>query len=120
VYLYVLAEASAEVDEGQRLQPEQIELVYWFANHPRQPERFTYDAGMHAAAGQRLGLLVAEIAAMGETAWPLASSTGPCRRCSYQTLCEREAGILLGETEEDELGDEPLDLDLEQIPEIEF
>lgn len=120
VYRYVLAEAGAEVNEGQRLAPEQVELVYWFAGQPQQTERLAYGAAGHAAAGQRIRSLVAEIAALDVPTWPLTSRTECCRSCSYQTLCGQEAGLITEEEVEDELEAELLELDLEQIAEIAF
>jgi len=121
VYLYVLAEASPELNDGRRLDEEQVELLYWFAERPRQPERFTYDARAHARAGERLRAMVAEIAAVEAEEWPLAEDTRHCRFCRYQTLCGRERDPAWDGIEaeiEPEL--DPADLDLEQIAEIEF
>lgn len=120
VYRYVLAEAGSEVNGGQRLAPEQIELVYWFANHPHQTERFAYDAATHAAAGERLRSVVAEIAELKTPTWPLATGIDECSRCPYQTLCGREVGTRAEEAMEHEPAAESLELDLEQIAEIEF
>jgi RecB family exonuclease len=120
VYRYVLAEASAQVNDGQPLAPEQVELVYWFAGHPQQTERFAYGASAHGAAGQRLQSLVSEIASVERGRWPLTSDQNSCRRCPYQTLCGREGRVVGLEIPEDEVSGESLDLDLEQIAEIEF
>ncbi len=120
VYRYVLVEAGADVNEGQPLAPEQVELVYWFADQPQQTERFTYDAAAHAAAGRRLGSLVAEIAAQEMTDWPVTSRAEHCRHCPYQTLCGRGAGIMPEGAIEHESGSDSLEFDLEQIAEIEF
>jgi hypothetical protein len=120
VYRYVLTEAGAVVNRGQRLPPEQVGLVYWFAGRPEQTERFAYDAEAHAAAGRRIRSLVAEIAALDLATWPLTSRRQDCRRCPYQTLCEQEAGLLAQDAIEDELEAEPWELDLEQIAEVEF
>ena len=119
-YLYVLVEASAEVNEGQPLAPEQVELVYWFANHPQQSQRFTYDSAAHTAAGRRLGSLIAGIAAVDAPEWALTSRTEHCRVCPYRTLCEQEGGPVPEGAVEPEPEAETLDLDLEQIAEIEF
>ncbi len=120
VYRYVLTEASAEVNAGQRLAPEQVELVYWFAGRPQQTERFTYDAAAHAAADRRLCSLVTEIASLEAPTWPLTSRSDDCRRCPYQTLCGRDAGIVREEAMEREPATDSLEFDLEQIAEVEF
>jgi len=120
VYLYVLVEASAQVNEGQPFAPEQVELLYWFANHPQQSERFTYDTAAHTAAGRRLRSLIAEIAAVDMAEWVLTPRTEHCRTCPYRTLCGREGGPTPGEAVEPEPEADPVDFDLEQIAEIEF
>jgi CRISPR/Cas system-associated exonuclease Cas4 (RecB family) len=120
VYLYVLVEASAEVNEGQPLAPAQVELLYWFANHPQQSERFTYDRAAHTVAGRRLGSLGAEIATVDMAEWALTPRTEHCRNCPYRTLCDREGGPTPGEAVVPETEVEAVDFDLEQIAEIEF
>jgi hypothetical protein len=42
VYRYVLVEGGAALNGGQRWQPDQVEMVYWFADHPDRPERLPY------------------------------------------------------------------------------
>jgi RecB family exonuclease len=121
VYLYVLAEASAELNDGSRLAEEQVELLYWFANRPQRPERFTYNARAHAQAGERLRAMVAEIGAVEAGEWPTAANAGHCRCCRYQTLCDRERTPAWDGVEaETDLELDPADLDREQIAEIEF
>jgi CRISPR/Cas system-associated exonuclease Cas4 (RecB family) len=121
VYLYVLAEASAELNDGRRLAEEQVELVYWFANHPQRPERFTYDARAHARAGERLQAMVTEIGAVKAGEWPTAANAGHCRFCRYQTLCDREQALEWDGVEAETDAEPGLpDPDLEQIAEIEF
>jgi CRISPR/Cas system-associated exonuclease Cas4 (RecB family) len=119
VYRYVLAEAGTQLNGGSPFRPEQIELVYWFANYPQQVERFPYDAAQHERAGAALDSLVAEIAAREEQEWPLAPDPAHCQYCTYRTLCGRETGKGAPHDEpEADLSD--LDIDLEQIAEIEF
>jgi CRISPR/Cas system-associated exonuclease Cas4 (RecB family) len=120
VYRYVLAEAGAQVNGGERLAPEQIELLYWFAGQPGQQTRLTYDAAEHAAAGQRIRSLVAEITGVDAPNWPQAPQASACSGCPYQTLCGREAGLLAEAETEDELDAELVMPDLEQIAEIAF
>jgi CRISPR/Cas system-associated exonuclease Cas4 (RecB family) len=119
VYLYVLVEASAELNDGRRLAEDQVELLYWFADRPQRPERFTYDARAHTRAGKRLGDLVSEIAAVEAGEWPRTESTRQCRFCRYQTLCDPERSPDWdGTAIEPEI--DSADLDLEQIAESEF
>jgi CRISPR/Cas system-associated exonuclease Cas4 (RecB family) len=123
VYPYLLVRAGAHLNGGQPLQPERVEMVYWFANIPDDPERFTYDAARYRADEQRLTGLIEEIASLGEDVWHLTSQERHCRYCRYLSLCRR--GVAPGPFDEveDELepGDDlDFDLDFEQIAEIAF
>lgn len=120
VYRYVLVEASAHLNGGVRFRPEQVELIYWFAHFPGQVERFSYSAEQHAAVGNDLSALIAEIAARSHPTWPLDASQGTCIYCPYQTLCGRERSTEQEEEVEPEADEDPWEIDLEQIVEIEF
>jgi CRISPR/Cas system-associated exonuclease Cas4 (RecB family) len=120
VYRYLAVEAGAEFNGGQRPQPEQVEMVYWFANDGGATERFPYDAAQYTADRGYLAGLIAEIAARDEEIWPLTPDVRQCRFCNYRSLCER--GVkpgFLGEFEDDLEPDE-VEIDLEQVAEIEF
>ncbi len=54
VYRYLLVRAGAALNGGQPLRPEQIEMIYWFANFPDEPERLRYDATQFEADGRYL------------------------------------------------------------------
>jgi hypothetical protein len=120
VYRYLAVEAGAGYNGGRRPDPDQVDMIYWFADHGGATERFAYDAAQHAADGDYLVDLVAEIAARDEEIWPLTPDLRRCRFCNYRSLCERgvKAGFL-GEYDRDlELPE--VEIDLEQIAEIEF
>ncbi len=122
VYPYLLVEAGAAFNSAQAVRPEQVSLVYWFADFPDDPLILAYDAARHAAHGERLTALVQEIAARDEEIWPLTDDVErTCKFCAYRSLCNR--GRLAGDL--DDLDEEPsmealLDIDLEQIAEIAF
>ncbi|MGD8791420.1 MAG: PD-(D/E)XK nuclease family protein [Anaerolineae bacterium] len=120
VYRYLAVEAGADYFGGQRPGPEQVEMVYWFANHGGAVERFPYDAAQHAVAREELAGMVAEIDARQETIWPLTSDERHCRFCNYRSLCER--GVRAGFLEDLEEDVEPaeIEINLEQIAEVEF
>ena len=120
VYRYVLIEAGAQLNNGNPFTPHQVELIYWFANYPRQVERFPYDAGQHTAAATALASLIIEIGAREQEEWPLTEDLRLCRYCTYRTFCDREQ--VQGEDTEPEPESDPFDfeLDLEQIAEVEF
>ena len=120
VYRYLAVEAGADFNGGQRPPPEQVTMVYWFAQSGGDTQRFAYDEAQHAADGAYLASLVEQIAGHRETIWPLAPDERRCRFCNYRSLCDR--GVTPGFLEEleDDLEPVELEIDLEQIAEIEF
>jgi CRISPR/Cas system-associated exonuclease Cas4 (RecB family) len=126
VYRYVLVEAGAQFngkDAAGHTRPflaEQVELIYWFANFPRQTECFSYSAEQHRTIEQAISAMIAEIAAFDLEEWPLTTDQQRCRSCLYKTLCDREDIEGSEEQPEDELEQDLFDMDLEQIAEIEF
>lgn len=125
VYPYLLVQAGAHLNGGQPLEPEQVEMIYWFADFPDQPERFAYDAAQYKADEAYLESLVEQIAsrAAEDDGFPLTTERRHCRHCRYRSLCRRgvEADRL-----DDEPGERGLDaepdayFDFEQIAEIEY
>lgn len=105
VYRYVLVRAGAQLNEGQPFRPEQVAMRYWFANFPDRTERFPYDATQYEADGKYLTNLAAEIAAAGESDFPLTDDVRRCRFCAYRSLCGR--GTEAGQMAEAEVETEP-------------
>lgn len=125
VYPYVLVEAGTQFNGGQPIAPEQVEMMYWFAEHPAQPERFVYSAAQHTEAGQQLAALLREV--MASQHFPLTEDETRCGHCIYRSLCGRgvAAGGLAaldGETAPQDADDDEalLDFDFDQIAEAEF
>ncbi len=120
VYPYVLAQAGTQLNGGQPLQPEQIEMIYWFAEEPKRPERFAYDAFQLTQDEQVLDHLIEEIST--RTVFDLTPDERKCRFCVYRSLCRR--GVEAGDFEEKEdLEAESgfdLDFNFDQIAEVEF
>ncbi|HNT25724.1 MAG TPA: PD-(D/E)XK nuclease family protein [Anaerolineales bacterium] len=129
LYPYLLVQAGAHLNAGQPIHPSQIEMIYWFANFPEQPESFPYDDRKYAADEGYINDLLAQILHKNAAASPLPGSQFPltsdekrCRFCAYRSLCDR--GVQAGTVDLMDLDDEdttiPITLDLEQIGEIEF
>jgi hypothetical protein len=99
-------------------------MVYWFAEHPAQPEILPYDEAQYAADAAYLADLVARIAARtarDEPEWPLTPDERHCRFCVYRSLCDR--GVPpgpLSEFDSDQALDLSLDLEFEEVEEIEY
>jgi hypothetical protein len=121
IYPYLFVLAGHSLNGGAPLAPEQVEMIYWFAEFPAQPERFAYDPAQYDADSAYLGALIAEIEGLGDGDVPLTSDERRCRFCVYRSLCER--GVVAGPLGEDE-GESELaadfDLDFEQIAEVEY
>jgi hypothetical protein len=131
VYPYVLVEASSRLPWGP-VQPEQVEMRYWFTAAPAQPVVFRYDRAQHDAAHERLHRLVAGIlAGATESDFPLTPDTPInrkrfCNFCVYRSRCNR--GITAGDVSE--LGDPDdlfavdlrtaLEFTLDDLPELAF
>jgi hypothetical protein len=105
--------------------PENLKLIYWYANFPAQPEVFSYSPAQYKQDSQYLTQLIQTIqAAAGEdseNAHPKTTQLDRCLFCVYRSLCDR--GIRAGETAEAEEADLLTgleDFDFEQIGEVEF
>ena len=127
VYRYVLVRAGSQLNRGAALQPEQIEMIYWFAAFPDQPERLPYNRTQHEADGRYLTSLIADLAQAGDDDFPLTEEAVRCRFCPYRSLCGRgvEAGDMHAEDdagliEEATSADWAVDFDFEQVAEVAF
>lgn len=127
VYPYLLVRAGADLNGGQPIEPEQVEMVYWFAEFPTRPERFVYNREQFAEDNGYLTGLIEEIKtlSLSDEPLPLTPIEERCRFCVYRSLCDR--GITAGPLDEimdlaEFLSEEALDveLDFEQIAEIEY
>jgi hypothetical protein len=120
VYRYLIVQAGSALNGDVQPEPEQVEMVYWFAEFGGAAERFPYDVAQHAADCDYLSSLVVEIAAHEEPIWPLTPDERRCRFCNYRSLCERGVKAGFPQDLEDDLEPDALEIDLEQIAEIEF
>ena len=123
VYPYLAVRAGSHLNEGQPVRPEQVAMVYWFAEFPADPERFPYDAAQYQADEARLTTLIEEIKTRDDEVFPLTTDERQCRYCRYRSLCERgvAAGPIEGAEAVSEWGDDfDVSIDFEQIAEIEY
>jgi hypothetical protein len=123
VYRYLLVRAGAHLNDGAPIPASQVEMVYWFSEHPHAPERLPYDESQYHADEAYLTGLIEEILALGESDFELTSQESRCGYCPYRSLCERgvQAGVAEDEAEDLDTDQElDLELDFDQIAEIEF
>lgn len=121
IYPYLLVRAGAFLNGGVVLQPEQVEMVYWFATDPSHPERFSYNQAAYQADEEYLETTLAEVVRAGENAYPRVDSDKPCRFCVYRSLCAR--GVSAGGMENWQEVQQALtipELDFDQIGEIRY
>jgi CRISPR/Cas system-associated exonuclease Cas4 (RecB family) len=117
VYQSLLVKAGAHLNGGQPFAPEQVSMIYWYADFPDEPARFDYDAARYKNDWDELSALISEISA--RQSFPLTADEKKCAYCSFRSFCER--GVSAGEAEDTEDRLDPgWDVNLEQIQEIEF
>ena len=119
VYRALLVNAGAHLNHGKPFEPEQIEMIYWFADFPEEPARFPYNSAQFKQDWDLLVKLSEEIAAA--SSYPLTEDRQKCAFCTYRSYCER--GVRAGDMEQAEAemeAEELFDLNFEQIGEIAF
>ncbi|HVP21301.1 MAG TPA: PD-(D/E)XK nuclease family protein [Anaerolineaceae bacterium] len=123
VYRYLLVAAGAYLNGGQILAPEQVEMVYWFAEAPSEPETFKYNEKMYVEDKAHLEELIQEIAQHEPGRFTLTPDVKKCLFCNFRSLCDRgeKAGSASDQEDEQEAAVFPdTDQGFEQIGEIEF
>jgi CRISPR/Cas system-associated exonuclease Cas4 (RecB family) len=119
VYQALLVNAGAHLNNGKPFEPEQIEMIYWFADFPNEPARFAYTSAQFKRDWDSLLKLSEEIASA--PSYPLTDDRQKCLYCTYRSYCER--GIQAGSMEQAEAemeAEELFDVNFEQIGEIAF
>jgi CRISPR/Cas system-associated exonuclease Cas4 (RecB family) len=116
VYRALLVQAGAQFNQGRLIEPEQVEMVYWFADFPAEPARFPYSQAAFDHDWDALLTLASEIASASE--FPLADDVALCGFCRYRSYCDR--GIRAGQADILETELVWQELNLEHIQEIEF
>lgn len=119
VYRAMLVQAGMYLNNGKPFAPEQVEMVYWFADFPTEPAHFAYNTAQFKRDWDALLGLANEIS--NASTFPKTEDVNKCNYCPYRSYCNR--GVKAGngldaelETEAEEL----FDINFEQIGEIEF
>jgi CRISPR/Cas system-associated exonuclease Cas4 (RecB family) len=116
VYPALLIQAGKHLNSGKEFTPEQIEMVYWYADFPDEPVKFTYNQSQYTDDWKKLEQLVREITV--KQSFPLTEDEKKCSFCVYRSYCERGDRAGEGEALDAEVSAE--DINIEQIQEIEF
>lgn len=116
VYRALLVRAGAQLNGGAPIPPEQVEMIYWYAEYPAEPACFAYTSAQYERDWAGLEKLVEEIASA--QAFPPTEDEQRCAFCVYRSYCER--GVRAGEGAEVESEPTEPEINLEQIQEIAF
>lgn len=119
LYSALLERAGNHLNAGAPILPEQIEMVYWFANYPTEPARFSYSKAKSQRDWGLIAKTIAEIDA--EKDFGMSEEERPCKFCAYRSYCDR--GKKAGEWDEfngEIEAEENFEIDFEQIGEIAF
>jgi hypothetical protein len=118
VYRTLLVVAGASLNGGASIQPDQIEMVYWYAEFPSEPIRFPYNSTQYKRDWDTLTGIINEIDQ--HPAFPLTEDEQKCAFCLYRSYCNRggKAGTI--DEIDMEAASGELNLNFEQIAEIEF
>lgn len=123
LYPLLLVEAGARLNGGNPVSPDQVQMTYWFAEEPENPEHFEYSTNQYLQDRAFLEGLIREILGHAKGSFLLTPNEKLCQYCIYRSLCSR--GIHAGAFQDREVEtftstDQPLGLDFEQIGEIEY
>ena len=119
VYRALLVQAGAHLNHGIPFTPEQLEMVYWFADFPAEPGRFIYQADQYKRDLNALLRIAEEITSA--SSFPKTDEAAKCSYCPYRSYCNR--GIRAGDSSDAELETAAagsFDINFEQIGEIAF
>ena len=117
VYRSMLVQAGASLNGGSPFAPEQIEMIYWYANHPGEPAHFPYNGAQFKRDWESLMSLITEIG--NHHHFPLTDDEKKCAYCPYRSYCNR--GVKAGMMDDlDESEPANTEINFEQIAEIEY
>lgn len=101
VYPYLMVTAGAALAGGTALAPENVEMVYWYADFPEQGEEvFRCSEGQFREDEAYLAGLVQEILVREAGAFELTANQKQCAFCAYRSFCDR--GDVAGRSDDDE------------------
>lgn len=119
IYRAMMVQAGMHLNDGRSFEPEQIEMIYWFADFPTESARFAYNSAQFKRDWDALNRLADEIT--NASSFPKTDEVAKCSYCPYRSYCNR--GIKAGDGLDAELeteAEELFDINFEQIGEIEF
>lgn len=119
IYRALLVKAGAHFNNGKNFNPEQIEMIYWFADFPSEPARFIYTADQYKRDWDALTKIADEIT-NASLPYPKTDEVSKCSYCPYRSYCNRGIYAADGDAELETEAEESFDINFEQIGEIAF
>jgi len=116
LYRALLVQAGTQLNQGAAPLPDQVEMVYWYADFPSEPAHFPYSAAQYKRDWDLLTKMIAEIASAHS--FEMTEDEQDCAYCPYRSYCER--GTRAGEDQDGEAELGGMEISLEQVQEIEF
>ena len=94
VYRALLVQAGSYLNGAAPIPPEQVEMVYWYADFPSEPAHFRYNSAQFKRDWDGLTSLINEIG--NHRHFPLTEDEKKCAYCPYRSYCNRggKAGTL--------------------------
>ncbi len=124
LYPLLLTTGGKQWNNGYEIQPDQIEMIYWFANYPDEPESFSYSEQSYQTDLHFIQGLIAQIENTKPGEFRLTENKNKCKFCNYRSLCGRGSspGSLneLEDLDVEYLHEEIEEIDMNQIGEIAF
>jgi hypothetical protein len=120
VYRALLIQAGKSLNGDIPIQPDQVEMIYWYANFPSEPAHFPYNPAQYERDWKALTEIINDI--YRHQYFPLTEDEKKCAYCPFRSYCSRgvKAGVMTEADEEMETASPGFNLDFEQIAEIEF
>ena len=123
LYPLLLTMAGKQWNNNSEIEPNQIEMIYWFANEPDHPEVFQYSQYQFDHDLEYFKNLISEIKQTNIGEFNLTPDERNCKFCHYRSLCNR--GIKPGKYDEQFYDtefdfEEISEIDINQIGEIAF
>ena len=107
LYPYMLVHSDHTAIGWQKIQPEKVEMVYWYANFPDTPIAFAYSSAKYNEDREVVSALVDTISTLEPEEYRLTVDRKRCKYCIYRSLCDR--GDVAGEFK-----------DFDEIPDISY
>ena len=122
LYPFLLVSAGIHLNDGLRINPDQVRMVYWFTDFPADPLIFPYNQEEFNHAQEYLCTMINRIIEKESGGYPLTQDEKTCQICKYRSFCDR--GSIAGHNADfSEIIEEQLSgflIDYEQIGEIAF